>query len=99
LWDLRALRSPFMRAKKPRSVAVHEMRGFLRVNSGKDPRLMLLGVTIGVTKRSTRPGFVCRVVTPSLSCPVAWLEGNGMFGEADWYPEGCCLKALRYSSS
>src|SRR5271165_3401789 len=30
MWDLRALRSPFMRAKKPRSVAVHEMRGFLR---------------------------------------------------------------------
>src|SRR5271166_5569275 len=29
MWDLRALRSPFMRAKKPRSVAVHEMRGFL----------------------------------------------------------------------
>ena len=30
MWDLRALRSPLMRAKKPRSQAVHEMRGFLR---------------------------------------------------------------------
>src|SRR5208282_424880 len=29
-WDLKALRSPLMRAKKPRSQVVHEMRGFLR---------------------------------------------------------------------
>jgi len=28
MWDLRALRSPLMRAQKPRSQAVREMRGF-----------------------------------------------------------------------
>ena len=32
MWDLRALRSPLMRAKKPRSQAVHEMRGFLSLD-------------------------------------------------------------------
>ena len=31
MWDLRALRSPLMRAKEPRSQAVHEMRGLMSV--------------------------------------------------------------------
>src|SRR5271165_5175621 len=30
MWDLRALRSSLLRAKKPPSQAVHKMRGFLR---------------------------------------------------------------------
>ena len=34
MWDLRALRSPLMRAQKPRSQAVREMRGFLRFYVG-----------------------------------------------------------------
>src|SRR5271157_1059346 len=36
MWDLRALRSSLLRAKKPPSQAVHKMRGFLRAPDDGD---------------------------------------------------------------
>ncbi len=50
MWDVRALRSPLMRAKNPRRQVVHEMRGFLRAGTYYIGR----GETIGSISESIR---------------------------------------------